>query len=116
MERLRTTGAILALVLAAAVTTGCDAFTRDINPRQYLGKEPEMTILLAEYHGPDARNTANRVAAELTHPGLERDVGPQASLAQFGDDADHLSLGQLRAKRDRPAAEGHPSHDETRRR
>jgi SPOR domain len=72
MERLKTTGAILALVLAAAVTTGCDAFTRDINPRQYLGKEPEMTILLAEYHGPDSRNTANRVAAELKEKGFKK--------------------------------------------
>lgn len=72
MQRLRTTGAILAIVMAATVTTGCDMFTRSITPKQYLGKEPPMTILLAEYHGPDARNTANRLAGELTEKGFKK--------------------------------------------
>jgi len=58
-------GALLALA-------GCNGIWTGIDPQEYLGQEAPMTLLLAEYIGPDARATAERVRDELHQEGFKR--------------------------------------------
>jgi len=70
-----THGFLARLVVAAALLltlSGCDALWTGISPEKYIGQEAPMTLLLAEYVGPDARVTAERVRDDLHDKGFKR--------------------------------------------
>ena len=64
------------LAALALLVAGCQGVSRDktsgykIHTEQYLGKEPPLTILLAEYHGPTALADAQRLCAQLLTQGF----------------------------------------------
>lgn len=92
---------IPALVFALA---GCQGFSGwgsgggisggNIHTDQFIGKEPPLTILVAEYHGPTAKADADRLCAELLSHGLS-----EAFVVGEADEA-YLCYGTYRDRLD----------------
>lgn len=109
-----------ACLAALAVLAGCNTMWGGIEPASYVGKEPPMTLLLAEYHGPDARNTADRVRDEMIEEGFKKTFvvadNDEAYLCHglykgFDDKSFHADRDRITAVRDRTgrAAFGRPT-------
>jgi hypothetical protein len=63
----------IGIVLLAAVATasaGCNGGSGVINPNDYIGKEAPLTLLLVEYHGPEARSAAEKACSNLQREGF----------------------------------------------
>jgi len=61
---------IVLLAAIAAASAGCNGGTGVIHPNDYLGKEAPLTLLLVEYHGPEARSAAEKVCRDLQREGF----------------------------------------------
>lgn len=66
--------ALLAAVLLPVVTaSGCGSFWMGPpDPQDYIGDEPPMVLLVAEYHGPQSQELAEEAQAKLKDNGLKK--------------------------------------------
>jgi hypothetical protein len=86
------------LILAAAGCQGVmnsDISGGKIRADQYLGKEPPLTILLEEFHGPAAKAGADHMCAQLLTQGLS-----EAFVIADADEA-YLCYGAYRDRLDK---------------
>ncbi len=87
---------ISALLFAAAGCHGLgDTKGGNLHTDQFLGKEPPLTILMEEFHGPAAQADADRICAELISHGLS-----EAFVVAEADEA-YLCCGTYRDIQDK---------------
>lgn len=74
---------VLLATAVASLAAGCNgAFSGPVKPEEYIGKEPPLTLLLAEFRGPQARSLAERAC-----DGLHQRKFPAAYVLADDDEA-----------------------------